>query len=263
MTVTFVVPTRNAGRTIVPCLRSLRGQRHDDVEIVVVDNHSTDGTADLARPWVDRLVIAGPERSAQRNLGARTGRGEVVVFVDADMVLEPGVAAEAHELVGGGAADALVVPELAFGASFFARCRMLEKRLYLGDDSVEAARIMSRHAFESVGGWDETLTAGEDWDLTDRLRAGGFHIGRTTARIWHDEGVVHLREQFRKKRYYGRWVADYQRRPGAATRRPLARTSLVSQPRELLASPVHSSGLLLLKAVEGAGLLAGMRGARP
>ena len=261
MTVTFVVPTRNAARTISACLRSLRQQRHEQVEIVLVDNHSTDTTASLAAPWVDQLIVAGPERSAQRNLGARAGTGEVIVFVDADMVLEPGVAAEAAASVGGGSHDALILPELAFGPSFFARCRSLEKELYLGDERVESARAMSRTAFEAVGGWDESLTAGEDWDLTDRLRAAGFRVGRTSARVWHDEGVVHLTDQFRKKRYYGRWVAEYVRRPGAATRRPLARTSLLSSPGRLAARPVHGGGLLLLKAVEGAGLLAGMRGA--
>jgi glycosyltransferase involved in cell wall biosynthesis len=262
MTVTFVVPTRNARRTISACLRSLRHQDHDDVEIVVVDNHSTDGTPDLASAWADVVVTAGPERSAQRNHGARIGTGELVVFVDADMVLEPGVAREAAQLVGCGAFDALVLPELAFGDSFFARCRSLEKRLYLGDDSVEAARVLSRSLFERVGGWDESLTAGEDWDLTDRCRNAGARIGRTTARVWHDEGVVHLRQQFHKKRYYGVWVANYVARAGAQNRKPLARTSLVRSPRLLMAEPLNAAGLAVLKFVEGAGLAAGMARAR-
>ena len=64
-TVSFVVPTRNSARTITACVNSLRAQAYPDVEIVVVDNESTDGTADRARlAGADLVVIAGPERCA-------------------------------------------------------------------------------------------------------------------------------------------------------------------------------------------------------
>jgi glycosyltransferase involved in cell wall biosynthesis len=258
-TISFVVPTKNAERTIEACVRSLRSQHRAvdvNVEVVLVDNHSTDRTVELAGPYVDRIEIAGPERCAQRNLGARVSTGEVLVFVDADMVMEPGLALEAAALVANGESDYLVIPELAFGESFFAECRSLEKRLYLGDASVEAGRVVRRDHFEAVGGWDETLTAGEDWDLSDRLRSHGAVTGRTVSRVWHDEGVVRLGAQFHKKRYYGAWVADFVRRGGG--RGHLARTSLISQPKLLLASPRLSAGLATLKLVEAAGLASGM-----
>ncbi len=70
-TVSFVVPTRNSARTIAACVMSLRKQSYADVEIVVVDNDSTDGTAQrAAAAGADRVVVAGPERCAQRNRGA-------------------------------------------------------------------------------------------------------------------------------------------------------------------------------------------------
>lgn len=260
-TVSFIVPTKNTERTIAACLRSLR-QQHleagacDRVEVILVDNHSTDRTVEIAECYADTIAIAGPERCAQRNLGADRATGEVVVFVDADMVLEPTIAIESARAIAHGQLDVLVLPELAFGESFFAECRSLEKRLYLGDASVEAGRAMRRSLFLEVGGWDETLTAGEDWELTDRLVAAGARLGRTEGRVWHDEGTVHLRTQFRKKRYYGRWVAEYVRRGGGS--RHLARTSLLSQPRLLLAEPAHATGLFVLKGVEAAGLATGM-----
>lgn len=259
ITVSFIVPTKNASRTIEACVRSLRAQHSSpevSVEVVLVDNHSTDRTVEVAAPYVDRVEIAGPERCAQRNLGARLATGELLVFVDADMVMEPGVAMEAAELIGHDQLDYLVIPELAFGDSFFADCRSLEKRLYLGDTSVEAGRVIRRREFEAVGGWDETLTAGEDWDLSDRLHRHGARTGRTTSRVWHDEGVVRLGTQFNKKRYYGSWVADFVQRGGGG--KHLARTSLVSQPRLLLESPRHAVGLVVLKLVEAAGLATGM-----
>jgi arabinofuranan 3-O-arabinosyltransferase len=259
-TVTVVVPTRNAARTLAACLASVRAQTHPDVEVVVVDNASIDATPAIAAAGADLVERAGPERSAQRNHGWRAGTGEVVAFVDADMVLEPGVLAEAVEIFQQEPATAgLVIPELSFGAGFLARCRALEKSLYLGDAAVEAARVFRRAALERTGGYAEDLSAFEDWDLTDRFAPA--QIGRTTARVWHDDGVIRLRAAFRKRRYYGRWLPVYRARPWARHRRPghtLAR---------LPVSPWRSrtfglvAGLVLLKAVEAAGLARGERDA--
>lgn len=255
-TISFVVPTKNSGRTISACVRSLRMQHHPHVEIVVVDNHSTDRTAELAARYADTVITAGPERCAQRNIGALNSTGQVVVFIDSDMVLEPGIAGELAAAHEANEADAWVLPELAFGENFFAGCRGLEKRLYLGDATVEAARGFRREFLDLVGGWDETLTAGEDWDLTDRMRVVGARFDRTTSRVWHDEGHVGLRSQFKKKRYYGAWVAAFLQRGGGKGH--LARTSLVAKPGLLLAEPGRAAGLFVLKAVEAAGLATGM-----
>ena len=73
--VSFVVPTRNTERTLAACLASVRAQDHPDVELVVVDNASTDGTAAIAREHADIFEAAGPERSAQRNRGATLASG--------------------------------------------------------------------------------------------------------------------------------------------------------------------------------------------
>src|SRR5215510_8292466 len=92
--VSIVVTTRNEAAVIETLLRSLQGQTQSPMEIILVDNNSTDQTCTIARPYIDQLILAGPERSAQRNFGARAAYGEIVIFLDADMQLEPGVIAE-------------------------------------------------------------------------------------------------------------------------------------------------------------------------
>lgn len=260
-TVSFVVPTRNSARTIAACLDSIRRQRSVSVEVIVVDNRSTDATRSLAAARADRVVDHGPERSAQRNEGARLGRGPVLVFVDSDMVLEPGVAAEAAELL---AADprigAAVIPERSFGEGFWARCRVLEKEIYLGDAGVEAARVFRREAFDAVGGFDETLTGPEDFELPDRVLRAGWELGRTRSQVWHDEGRVDLGELFAKKRYYGRGLSHYLR--GTSSRPRLRRGSLVTLSSTLARRPLVSAGLAALKTVDAAGLVTGVIEAR-
>jgi len=256
--VSFVVPTKDASRTIEACLRSLRAQTHEAVEIVVVDNHSRDRTGEIAAEHADLVATFGPERCAQRNRGASLARGDILVFVDADMVLEPEVAAQcAAAFSHGPAVGALVLPELSFGTGYFARCRALEKQCYLGDDRVEAARAFRREAFAAVGGYAETMNSFEDWELADRVQANGWRVGRIEARIHHDDGRVSPRQQFRKKRYYGRQSGRYLARHQTPRRRSLVRTSLLRRPGLLARRPDLAIGLGYLKACEAAGIALG------
>src|SRR5581483_9547513 len=75
MSVAVIVPTRNSERTLESCLRSIRAQSVP-TQIVVVDNCSTDRTAEIARRFADITLIQGPERSAQRNAGWRAADAE-------------------------------------------------------------------------------------------------------------------------------------------------------------------------------------------
>lgn len=262
MMISFVVPTRNSERTLDACLGSLRAQTHSDVEVIVVDNASTDATGEIARRTADRFADHGPERCAQRNRGTRLSSGEVVVYIDSDMVLEPGVAAAIDaRFAEDPACGALILPERSFGEGFLARCRVLEKDLYVGDRGIEAPRAFRRAIIEALGGWSESLVAAEDWDLADRAAEAGVGIGRIDAWIWHDEGRLRLRTTFAKKRYYGQWIEEYLRRHPTGSRR-FARTALVRRPLVLLRHPLLAAGLVFLKGTEAIGLYRGVREAR-
>jgi arabinofuranan 3-O-arabinosyltransferase len=255
---TVVVPTRNNARTIQACLASIRTQRDVAVQLIVIDNHSADGTADLARALADTVLVAGPERSAQRNLGARMARGPLVAFIDSDMVVGPDVAREAVDALADASVAGVVIPERAVGQGFWVRCRDLEKQLCVGDPRVEAARVYRTADVLAAGGYDEALHAHEDWELADRVqRHHGGRIVRTTAHIDHDEGRISLRRQYAKKAYYGRGLRAYVARDGQRALRRLARTGPLRRPTLLLARPHRTVGLAVLKAVELAGLLRG------
>jgi glycosyltransferase involved in cell wall biosynthesis len=255
--VSVIVPTRNSGRTLERCLRSARQQLLPGTEIIVVDNNSTDDTVAIAHRSADVVISAGSERSEQRNIGAAAARGDFLLFVDSDMVLDERVTQRIEEQFASAPhVSALVVPEYSFGSGFWAACRALEKRLYVGDPAVEAARAYRSEIFHAVGGYNMTITGAEDYQLPDRLVAVGNVIGRIDAPVWHDEGQIRLRELFRKKRYYGRWLRIWASDRHTAPR--LRRTSLIAHPIVLLRDPVHAAGLVVLKTVDAVGLLIGM-----
>lgn len=256
--VTFVVPTRNSAATLAACLASCRDQPGASVELIVVDNHSTDATQAIAAQHADRVIVAGPERSAQRNLGVAAASGPIVAVIDSDMTVHAEVAALLRAAFDGDPRlGAVVLPEYGAGRGLWAAARRLEKHLYLGQADVEAARGFRRSAYLEVGGYQEDLVGGEDWDLPDRVVGAGWRVSRIAAGVDHHEPPLGLAALFAKKRYYGRGLAAYRERAGAAAR-PLVRTSLLSRPGALLRRPHATAALVVIKLVEAAGIATGM-----
>ncbi len=262
--VSVVVPTRNSSATLARCLRSVREQSHPDVEIVVVDNSSSDDTLGVAGELADVVLTAGPERSAQRNRGAGAATGDLLFFIDSDMSLERDVVAEAVAEVSAGATS-VVVPERSYGTGFWTAVKALERDCYLGDPTIEAARFVPRAEFDAIGGYDEEIVAGpEDWDLHARLQDRGGRLGRTRSLIWHDEGRLRLRETMATKYYYGRSTAVYLRKHPELARGQLtvARPAFLREWRTLAARPQLGAALVVMKVLELSAGAAGLIAAR-
>src|SRR5262249_26006500 len=87
-----VIPARNAERTLGSVLRSLAGQNPAPLEVLVVDDGSTDATSSLALESGARIVPPGsrPSAGGSRNRGWAAASGDVVVFLDSDAIPEPG-----------------------------------------------------------------------------------------------------------------------------------------------------------------------------
>lgn len=251
--VSVVVPTRNSALTLERLLQSVRMQSHASIELIVVDNDSNDDTVSIAERYADRVVDHGPERSAQRNRGVTLASGQYVFILDSDMELTPETVSACVTTARESGATAVVVPERTVGAGLLASCRALERRCYEGDLTIEAARFFDREAFLRYGGYDETLTGPEDWDLPARMRRSGEIQSRACgALINHREEDLRLTDHLRKKYYYGKSFAAYARRHPDLARMQLTplRPALFRSWRRLLAEPFLAVGVVVLKAAE-------------
>jgi len=204
--VSVIVGTKNEAEVVGRLLGSIGRQSCKQVEMIVVDNESADETVRIARLYTDLVFKKGPERSAQRNFGARQARGEYLLFLDADMELSGKAVEECVRLVRKDRkVGAAMIPEESVAEGYWEKVKAFERSFYslAGDRSVEAARFFRREVFEKVGGYDETMWAAEDWDLSERVRKAGFKIGRIKAKIYHYERIRSLWSLFGKKYYYG------------------------------------------------------------
>ena len=211
MLLSVVVPTKNEAANIAECIRSFADAVSIGVaEIIVVDNSSSDATVVLAEEAGARVVSQGPERSAQRNRGAlKEAIGDYVFFVDADMRVPKETTDEIAGLLSiSDPPDALYVREQISGRGFWARVRNFERGFY-DATCIDGLRVIRRSLLKEIGGFDESLYAGEDWDLDRRLLARTSKTAITKNALIHDEGAFTLRGHLRKKRYYAKNFGAY------------------------------------------------------
>ena len=202
--VSIIVPTKNSADTIDKCLASVKMQSYDRIEIILVDNYSRDDTLNIAKRYTPKIYQAGPERSAQVNLGVSRALGKYLYRVDSDFVLEPGVVFEAVESCEKFGCDAIVIHNTSDPTiSFWAKVRKMERDSYRNDEINVAARFWKKEVFEAIGGFDANLIAGDDYDLHNRLLKGGYKIGWIKAQETHIGEPKNMAEIFRKHYFYG------------------------------------------------------------
>jgi glycosyltransferase involved in cell wall biosynthesis len=177
-TVSVVIPAHNRKAALVRAMRTVLAQTRDDWELIVVDDASTDGTDGVVKSIEDgRIVYVRHTQNrgggAARNTGIQASRGKYVAFLDSDDEWFPeklarDVAAFAGEAVGlVYCGKELVDPD---GHLLLRRIPSLEGDLYrqlLGHDFIgSCSRVAVRKdVLEAVGGFDENLPSGQDWDM--------------------------------------------------------------------------------------------------
>jgi len=206
--VSIIITTKNSAKTLNECLQSIKNQTYKNTELIVVDNNSTDQTKKLARKYTSKIFNHGPERSAQRNFGAKQALGEYLLIHDSDIYFNINSVKECVELSQENKCDAIILSEKSIGIGFWAKVKAYERSFYVGNDYIEAARFFKKDFFEKLGGYDENLTGPEDWDLTIRIREAGHKILRTELFLEHDEGFVNLFGSSKKKKYYAKDVFE-------------------------------------------------------
>ena len=168
--VSAIVGVHNEERRLGECLASLLAQTYAPLEVLVVDDGSTDGTVAVARAVAGVRVVRRPHagRAATLNAGAAEARGEIVLFLDGDLVFDPGyVAAMVAPIVDGGelgtchATEFVANPTNRWAVVWQQRAGLPPDRRQVVTPEQMAAgsivyRAVRREPFLRAGGFDDT-----------------------------------------------------------------------------------------------------------
>ena len=257
--VSVIIPTRNSERTLSQCLQSVKEQTYRKTEAIVVDSYSIDKTAQIAQTSNVRFLSRNIERSAARNLAVAHAQGDYILFVDSDMELHPEVIEECVKLCRMKSFDAMTIPERTKAVGFFAECRKLERELYNTDpNSFLMPRFFKKSAFLDVGGFDEELTCGEDFELARRFERSGYRIGMATLSINHLEEELSLRRAILKAHYYGNSIIPFFSKEHHSALKGYCPTRFVRNIKKLLKQPTYLAGIVILKFLEYMAYLTGI-----
>ena len=186
--VSAVIPAYNAEPFVREAIESVLGQTHPRVECVVVDDGSTDATADVALGFGDRVRTLRQRNrgvSAARNAGAREARGSLLAFLDADDRWSPDLVVRALDTLATTGADAAVsvgqliaVDGTPVGSWQPVAEPTLELMLRFGGrlPAVASSLLIRREAYDAIGPFDERLRMSADWELLARILASPFRL---------------------------------------------------------------------------------------
>jgi glycosyltransferase involved in cell wall biosynthesis len=192
--VSVVIPTFNRARVICQTIDNVLEQTYKNIEIIIVDDGSTDETKSKLKRYGDRIRViiqnnAGP--AVARNRGARVACGEIIAFQDSDDLWKPTKLERQVALLArtdGSVPCCLCNADMGITKgkriTSFHHSLVFPKRdegLWLNVLEVLATRFVlfnqavaiRREAFNKVGGFDETLKYLEDYDLPLRLSLEG------------------------------------------------------------------------------------------
>jgi len=213
--VSVVLCSYNGSRTIRDCLEGLERVDYPNFEVIVVDDGSTDGTADIARGYDVRLIrTENRGLSSARNTGLEAATGEIVAYLDDDAYPDPHwlkylaatFAATDHAGVGG---PNLPPPGDGPIADCVANAPGGPVHVLLSDREAEhipgCNMAFRKASLEAIGGFDPQFrTAGDDVDVCWRLQQRGWTIGfHPAAMVWHHRRNS-LRAYWRQQLGYGK-----------------------------------------------------------
>lgn len=203
---------------MTPCLASVKNQTYKHIELIVVDQGSTDNTPKIAKKFGAKVLSRPRPKfysppSKSRNIGFLSSHGEILVHLDSDMELTPKLIQEAVNILSKSKYGALVIHEIDKAKGFWSKCKALERRCYWGNLDIEAARIVKREVYQKVKGYDEKLNSGDDLNVHKRYMQI-TRVGFCKNILYHNIGDLNFMKLMLKKFNYGKTSQKYIKRTG-------------------------------------------------
>lgn len=178
MRFSIIIPAFNSEKYIKACLDSIFHIDYPDYEIIIVDGGSTDNTINIIRNYNIKLIqIINKSISNSRNTGAKQAKGDALVFIDSDCIVNKDLLKKSEEYLKAYACcGSFYKPDK--DAGWVAKTWLLIEKKKKG--TVEwipsGTLIVKRTIFDEIDGFNEKLITAEDFDFCQRLNKKGYKI---------------------------------------------------------------------------------------
>ena len=206
--VSVIVPAYNEERTLEKCLTSIQEQTYRNIELIVVDDGSKDGTSRIAKKYADIFLVQKHEGPGiARNKAAKIAKGEILVFIDADIYLDKDYVKDIINPILNDNAIATYTTEeyIANSKNIWSRCYTIDHDLKNNKKNVESLdqknrfRAISKSYFLKKGGYNISLGYNDDNFLTEEIKS----IFAEGAKCYHDN-PDNLYDVYISSRWIGR-----------------------------------------------------------
>jgi glycosyltransferase involved in cell wall biosynthesis len=219
--VSVVIPVWNDVRGLAACLSGLRAQTYPakQIEVIVVDNGSSDGSLEFASSFAGVLTLSEPTPGsyAARNTGLKRAQGDYIAFIDSDCRpcetwIEDGIAAAIKEPKLGILAGHV---ELSYEGCPESPAVLYERMFSFNQDlnakmgsCVGANWLSPKSVLESFGGFDASLRSGGDTQLSRQISEAGYSVRYCAAMLVHHPARATIRSLAAKRRRVvgGKWA---------------------------------------------------------
>jgi len=246
--VSVIVPTLNSGRTLERCIASICTQSYVSTEIIVVDGGSSDNSVEISKRMGCQVYERkGMGMAEATDFGLSVAKGKYVYRVDSDVVLDQRIIEDAVARAEGSRCDAVSILWLPDDSiSFWARVRRLEKECYIGDFAHSGIRFIRKDVAQSIGGWNRTITAGEDYDFYNRFRDADYVACAIDSHETHLGEPLSIIDAMKKQYKYGKTLRRFltvNREHGIIQMNPF-RLSLARNWRRFIRNPGLTCGFI-------------------
>lgn len=214
--ISVIIPNYNGSSTISKCLEAVCSSNHENFEVIVVDDCSTDNSVEIIRQFPCELIQLEKQMGASkaRNTGAQRSTGEALFFLDADCILatdtisiaDTAISREQNTIIGG------TYEKIAYDDTFFGTFQSLfihysETKRQEPDYIATHAMIIHADLFRKSGGFAENfLPILEDVEFSHRMRRAGCRLKMNpkilVRHIFNFNLFTSLKNAFRKSFYW-------------------------------------------------------------
>lgn len=206
MNISYVIIGKDVEKTIRACIASILACKEKDDEIIYVDGKSQDATLDIVKKFKEEItVLIYPHKRSnqakQRNYGWKKAKNKFIFFIDGDCTVNDEFIRSAKKEMNT-SKDKIIcgMRREKKRRSFFSLISDIEWEKDIGEIKYFGGEFLIRkEALEKVKGYDESLIAGEDYELSSRLRSEGYIIQRLhLVSSWHNTHIDSFLKYFKR-----------------------------------------------------------------